>query len=100
MISNETITPLLDLVFYPLLVLALVPFMRLFFLIITGLRTPPSEPSVPPELVAWKRDAEAGMARASIVPLRRKRRAMSDGIGTDHQHDRDREGETLSGKPA
>jgi hypothetical protein len=77
MISNESITPLLDLVFYPLLVLALVPFMRLFFLIFTGMRMPSLKTQSAPELVAWKREAEAVMARASIVPLRRKRRAAA-----------------------
>jgi len=70
----EQIAPLIDLLFYTLAFLAATPLLKLGFDVLNAARTPrAADPA--PEIEAWRKEAEQVMARASIVPLRRKRRA-------------------------
>ncbi|MAE70330.1 MAG: hypothetical protein CME06_07650 [Gemmatimonadetes bacterium] len=69
--QSEIFAPLIDLLFYTLAFLALTPLLKLVLDLATAGR--PSKDAAP-EIEAWRKEAEEVMARASIVPLRRRRR--------------------------
>lgn len=75
----DQLTPLLDLAFVALALLAMIPLVRVIFLAATA-HQELEKSKQSPDLKDWKRDVEALMSRASIVPLRRqhRRKAMSE----------------------
>ncbi len=72
--QSQISAPLIDLLFYTLAFLALTPLIKLAFDLAIAERT---QPEAAPEIEAWRKEAEEVMARASIIPLRRKRRKQT-----------------------